>query len=242
MPVKRRPAVPDAIAGQAGFVARLQLVTAEWPSADRLAKATGVSASAFRKWMKGEAEPSRDRLVSLAAAAGVSLAWLAQGEGAEPDFAALGARANNRRPTEALPAARFLVLPKVSTAAAAGAGHVQADGDTEFIGFRHDWLRSVFGREPGDLLMETAIGESMEPHIHNGDLLLLDTTDTTFRNFGVYVIEVRDERLVKRVQRKFDGSLILISDNHAYQPEFIEADLAKEVRVLGRVVWRGGSV
>ena len=91
-------------------------------------------------------------------------------------------------------------------------------------------------------MLETAVGESMEPHIHNGDLLLVDRTDTAFRNFGVYVIEVRDERLVKRVQRKFDGSLILISDNQVYQPEGIDAQLAKEVHVLGRVVWRGGPV
>ncbi len=242
MPIKRRPASPDSGAGQAGFVARLQLVAAEWPSADRLAKATGVSASAFRKWLKGEAEPSRDRLVALAAAAGVSLAWLAQGEGPEPDFAALGARANNRRPSDLLSSARFLVLPTVATAASAGSGRVDTDGATEFIGFRHDWLRTVFGREPADLMLETAVGESMEPHIHNGDILLVDTTDTTFRNFGVYVIEVREERLVKRVQRKFDGSLILISDNAVYQPENIEAELAKEVRVLGRVIWRGGPV
>ena len=179
MPVKRRPTVPEGGAGQADFVSRLQLVAAEWPSADRLAKATGVSASAFRKWLKGEAEPSRDRLVALAAAAGVSLGWLAQGEGPEPDFAALGARANNRRPSDVLTPSRFLVLPTIARAAAAGAGQVEANGATEFIGFRHDWLRQVFGREPGDIVLETAVGESMEPHIHNGDILLVDTTDTT---------------------------------------------------------------
>jgi phage repressor protein C with HTH and peptisase S24 domain len=82
----------------------------------------------------------------------------------------------------------------------------------------------------------------MEPHIRNGDLLLIDTKDQTFRNFGIYVIEVRGERLVKRVQRKFDGSLILISDNTVYQPESISAELAEEVRVVGRVIWRGGQV
>ena len=242
MPIKRRPTQPEVGAGQAGFVSRLQLVAAEWPSADRLAKATGVSASAFRKWLKGEAEPSRDRLVALAAAAGVSLAWLAQGEGPEPDFPAVAARANNRRPADILTSARFLVLPTVPSGAAAGAGRAATDGATEFIGFRHDWIRTVFGREPDDVMLETAVGDSMEPHIHNGDLLLVDMTDTMFRNFGVYVIEVRDERLVKRVQRKFDGSLILISDNQVYQPESIDADLAKEVRVLGRVIWRGGPV
>ena len=113
---------------------------------------------------------------------------------------------------------------------------------TEFIGFRHDWIRAALGREPSDVIMQTAVGESMQPNIFNNDLLLVDTTDTTFRNFGIYVIEVRNERLVKRVQRKFDGSLILISDNPVYQPEFIEADLAKEVAVVGRVVWRGGGL
>ncbi len=137
---------------------------------------------------------------------------------------------------------RFVILPKVAEAAAAGAGHVNTDGATEFIGFRHDWIKTVFGREPNDVLMETAVGESMEPNIHNGDLLLVDTTDRTFRNFGVYVIEVRDERLVKRVQRKFDGSLILISDNKVYEAEHLDAELSKEVRVVGRVIWRGGPV
>ncbi len=103
-------------------------------------------------------------------------------------------------------------------------------------------LRTVFGREPADLMLETAIDESMEPHIHHGDILLVDKTDTTFRNFGVYVIEVREERLVERVQRKFDGSLMLISDDAVYQPENIEAELAKELRVLGRTIWRDGPV
>ena len=242
MPIKRRPLIADQGAGRAGFVSRLQLVVAEWPSADRLAKATGVSPSAFRKWLKGEAEPSRDRLVALAVAAGVSLGWLAQGEGPEPDFTAMQAKASNRRAAEPAIQARFLVLPKAAEGAAAGAGHVDTDGETEFIGFRHDWIRTVFGREPADVQMVTAVGESMEPNIHNGDLLLVDTTDRTFRNFGVYVVECRGERLVKRVQRKFDGSLILISDNTMYQPESIDAELAREVGIVGRVIWRGGPV
>ncbi len=82
----------------------------------------------------------------------------------------------------------------------------------------------------------------MGPGIHNNDLLLVDVTDQKFSNFGIYVIEVRGERLVKRVQRKVDGSLILISDNRAYEPESISPELAKEVHVVGRVIWRGGLV
>ncbi len=241
MPVKRKPQAQPAGAEQAGFVARLRLVVAQWPSADRLARATGVSPSAFRKWLKGEAEPSRDRLVALAGTAGVSLAWLAQGEGPEPDLVGLDARA--RGPDgPGSDRAQFHLLPKVAEAAAAGSGQQHVDGATEFMGFRHDWLRATFNREPRDIILETAIGDSMEPQIGNGDLLLVDTTDQTFRTFGVYVIELRDERLVKRVQPRFDGSLILISDNTRYQAETIPPEIATDVRVIGRVIWRGGRL
>src|SRR3954451_730189 len=91
-------------ADRAAFVARLHTILSHWPSADRLARAMGVSPSAFRKWLKGEAEPSRERLVGLARVAGVGIAWLAQGEGPAPALEPVsGAR---RRPqNRAAPAA-----------------------------------------------------------------------------------------------------------------------------------------
>ena len=76
----------DRGSDRAGFVARLHVILRQWPSADRLARAVGVSPSAFRKWLRGEAEPSRERLVALADAAGVDIGWLAKGEGQEPIF------------------------------------------------------------------------------------------------------------------------------------------------------------
>jgi phage repressor protein C with HTH and peptisase S24 domain len=241
MPAKRKPQPQLAGAEQAGFVARLRLIVAQWPSADRLARATGVSPSAFRKWLKGEAEPSRDRLVALAGTAGVSVAWLAQGDGPEPDLVSLDAKARSPE-VSGHDRAQFHLLPLVAEAAAAGSGQQVASAATEFVGFRHDWLRTNFKCEPDDIILETAIGDSMEPHIGDGDLLLVDTTDQTVRNFGIYIIEARGERLVKRVQRKFDGSLILISDNTRYHAETIAPDLAADVRVVGRVIWRGGSL
>src|ERR1700689_3706811 len=93
--IKRKLRSSTAGADQAGFVARLQRIAQQWRSADRLAKATGVSPSAFRKWLKGIAEPSRDRLVALAEAAGVNVSWLAQGEGPAPYSATLAHRARS---------------------------------------------------------------------------------------------------------------------------------------------------
>jgi phage repressor protein C with HTH and peptisase S24 domain len=242
VPTKQKKAVTLPAADRASFVTRLQYVVAQWPSADRLAKATGVSPSAFRKWLKGEAEPSRDRVVALAGAAGVSVSWLAQGEGPEPSLSVLGAHGRETPRLTSSDGPSFLVLPKIAVAAAAGAGRPQPESATNFIGFRHDWLKANFGLDPQDILLETVVGDSMEPHIHNGDILLVNSTDLTFRNFGIYVIIVRDERLVKRVQRKFDGSLILISDNAKYQPEIIAPEIAAEINVVGRVIWRGGAI
>ncbi len=203
-----------------------------------------MSPSAFRKWLKGESEPSRERLVVLARVAGVGLSWLAQGEGPEPIFPSvpppLGAQQVLDR--NGLESGEFLMLPTYAVSAAAGAGRQPRNSATHFIGFRHDWLRANFGLEPSDVQLESVVGDSMEPHIHDGDILLVNTTDQTFRNYGIYVIAVRNERLVKRVQRRFDGSLTLISDNQKYQPEQIPSNLAEEISVIGRVIWRGGSI
>jgi phage repressor protein C with HTH and peptisase S24 domain len=227
------------------FVERLQTILTHWPSADRLARAMGVSPSAFRKWLKGEAEPSRERLVALARASGVGVAWLAEGGGPVPQFEQ--ASGSRRRPGVRDVAddgdwRDFVLLPRRAEAAAAGSVTPPAPSGNEFIALRHDWVRSVCGVEPDKLALETAVGESMTPTIRDGNTLLIDTTDQTFRNFGIYVLEINGQRLVKRVQRKHDGSLVLISDNIAYQPDIVDKAAADDVSVVGRVVWAGGTV
>ena len=107
----------------------------------------------------------------------------------------------------------YVLLPRRPEAAAAGSETPAPPTAVEFIALRHEWVRSVFGIDPSRLLLETAVGESMLPGIQDGDLLLVDATEDRFRSFGVYVLEIAGERLVKRVQPKLDGSLALISDN-----------------------------
>jgi len=77
----------------------------------------------------------------------------------------------------------------------------------------------------------------MLPGIQNGDLLLIDASEQRFGAFGVYVLEVGGERLVKRVQPKLDGSLTLISDNLAYEAEHVPPNQTADIKVVGRVLW-----
>lgn len=226
------------------FVTRLQFVLDHWPSADRLAKAAGVSPSALRKWLRGEAEPSRERLITFADAAGVEIAWLVRGEGDQPNLRDASNRRNASARTngDVPPADDFLLLPQKPRAAAAGSGKPTPEYPAEFIAFRHDWIRTVFDLDPEQVMLISAVGDSMEPGIRDGDLLLIDKRSNAFTEFGIYVFEARGERLVKRVQRKFDGTLYVISDNTVYQPEIISAELATEIKVVGKVIWRGGNV
>src|SRR5579859_651956 len=231
-------------AERAAFIGRLQAILKHWPSADRLARATGVSPSAFRKWLRGEAEPSRERLVALANASGVPVGWLANGDGPEPRFQSAVTTARPRGPVTLLGShldrQDYVVLPKRPEAAAAGPESPPAPPITEFIAFRRDWVRDILGIEPDQLTVETALGESMEPSIQNGDLLLVDTTDTRFHSFGVYVIEIAGERLVKRVQPKLDGSLTLISENPAYEADHVPPGETGAVQIVGKVLWTCG--
>jgi phage repressor protein C with HTH and peptisase S24 domain len=229
-------------AEKSAFVNRLHVILAHWPSADRLARTMGVSPSAFRKWLK---EPSRERLVALAHAAGVGVAWLAEGEGPAPAFETTK---TTRRPQGASDAvdetdwSQFALLPNRPKAAAAGSAASSRWVATEWIALHHDWIRAVCGLEPDKIELDIAVGESMTPTIRNSDILLIDTTDLTFRSFGVYVLEINGQRIVKRVQRKHDGSVVLISDNAAYQPDIVDREAANDMVVVGRVVWTGGTV
>jgi phage repressor protein C with HTH and peptisase S24 domain len=71
-------------------------------------------------------------------------------------------------------------------------------------------------------------------------VLLVDAGENRFHSFGVYVLEVAGERLVKRVQPKLDGTLTLISDNLTYEAEHVPAAQANQVQVIGRVIWTCG--
>jgi phage repressor protein C with HTH and peptisase S24 domain len=230
-------------AENAAFVERLQIILGHWPSADRLARAMSVSPSAFRKWLKGEAEPSRERLVALARTSGVGVAWLAEGEGPEPVFEpVVGAtrRPQVRDVDAQIDGSNYVLLPRDTDSARPSAPGAPRGG--AFMALRHDWVRSVLGVDPDRLVLETTVGEAMAPTIRDGTLLLIDTTDKTARHFGIYMLEIAGERMVRRVQRKHDGSLVLISDNRACLPDAIDKTAVNEVSVVGRVVWAGGAL
>ncbi|MCX5513441.1 S24 family peptidase [Kaistia algarum] len=79
-------------------------------------------------------------------------------------------------------------------------------------------------------------GDSMEPTLLPGERVMVDTTDTTIGQGGVFVVRDPDgEIIVKRLRKLKDGLVELVSDNPKQQPIIY---VGNEIAVIGRVVGR----
>ncbi|WP_374653077.1 helix-turn-helix domain-containing protein [Dongia sp.] len=63
------------------FTERVEAIIEIVGGPSKLARASGLSRAVIDKYREGKSDPSRERLVAMAAAANVSVAWLATGEG-----------------------------------------------------------------------------------------------------------------------------------------------------------------
>jgi len=77
---KNNPINEQAGWSSALFATRLKLLIGE-ESVSKFAKKCGVTESMLRKYLLGESVPGTDKLVRIAQVAGVSIRWLATGEG-----------------------------------------------------------------------------------------------------------------------------------------------------------------
>lgn len=130
----------------------------------------------------------------------------------------------------------LVYVPKASARLCAGGGsfEVEALHVAEYpMPLR--WL-SKMGR-PSDMIFMDVVGNSMEPGICDGDMVLVDQghTHITSDN-GVLAVGVEDSIYLKRVEKR-PGGLLLHSDNSGYSPMALLGDELRTFRVIGKVVW-----
>ena len=117
------------------------------------------------------------------------------------------------------------------------------DHVVETIRVTKTWLRDTLPSltNVSNLALLPAFGDSMEGTFNDGDLLWVDRGIAEVKMDAVYVLALQDELYVKRLQRRPDGTILMISDNKKYEPYLIKNGEKEKFRVLGRVVyaWRG---
>lgn len=140
----------------------------------------------------------------------------------------------------------FAKIPLHAALLAAGDGRENGTEEIiDYLAFRRDWLRRV-GVAPGNAALARVDGDSMQPSIWHGDMVMIDrsrievpvrgrTTESRHRS-PVYALLEDGHARVKRIERPSADQLVLISDNPEYGPQFIHP---KMVSVIGKVVWWG---
>lgn len=82
----------------------------------------------------------------------------------------------------------------------------------------------------------------MEPTLKSDDLILTELSQGKIDGDSIYVLRVDNDLILRRIQRKINGSLLMISDNPKYKPEEIDRTAAKDLPVIGKVVWYGRRI
>lgn len=126
----------------------------------------------------------------------------------------------------------FTYVPQVNGKISAGQGFVPDNVIEMRVAFRKEWIARK-GNAKNMVLVKVS-GDSMEPTLLNGDLVLVDRG----RNYlepqgGVYAVALDEVIMIKRVQPLGDRVRI-ISDNKMYEAFEVRAD---QVRINGKVIW-----
>ena len=142
-----------------------------------------------------------------------------------------------------LPEGEFVMVPRLDVHLSAGGGREQVE--IELVkenpqAFRTEWIR-LMRLKPAKLAAMRAAGESMEPTIHDGDSLLVDTSQTTVVDGKVYALWYDGGERVKRLFRLPGGGLRIESDNPRFRALEVPAGETEHVRIIGRVVHRSGT-
>lgn len=96
------------------------------------------------------------------------------------------------------------------------------------------------GLNPESLACLRNDGDSMKGLIEDEDTVMIDQNRNSLEGEGVYVILLDDHLYAKRLQRQFDGAVLIISHNKEYQPMTVPRDRLAELQIVGRAVWAGG--
>lgn len=186
----------------------------------------GVATSTWKQYGKGSS-PSLDVLLKVADATSVSIEWLAGR--AIPQSRELSIDGDGM-PKD------MVMVPVIDAQPSAGAGsNVEGEAVTAVIALRRDLVRGLGVSSAGALRVLEARGNSMEPTIRAGDLILVDTAIEQVEDEGVYVFRFGGALVVKRIRFTVAAGVELISDNGGIADRIPEGDLP-ELHAAGRVV------
>ena len=128
-----------------------------------------------------------------------------------------------------------VMVPKVKATLCAGGGSLDLEAATVS---EHPLPRAWLSRlgQPNDMVFMDVVGNSMEPGICDGDMVLVDQSRLEMAQKTVLAVGYEDAIYIKRLEKRQNG-LVMLSDNPHYSPVTVSGDELTSFRVIGKVVW-----
>ena len=122
-----------------------------------------------------------------------------------------------------------------------GLGGTFSDGPVEVTThhFPRRWLEQITSTPAAQLTFARGRGDSMQPTIQDGDMVLIDRSQRTVREWdAIWALTVGDMAMIKRLRTKGDRVAIL-SDNDRVPTDDV---FHEEVNIVGRVIFIGRRI
>lgn len=134
----------------------------------------------------------------------------------------------------------YMVRYFSDVSASAGGGGVGDVEDSVELMLEGNFVSSLGGeKELKNIEALNVSGDSMEPTFSYGDMIFINRNKTDIGRGGVFTINTEAGLFIKRLQKRIDGKIDVISDNKEYAKQTL---MPNELNVIGRVVGRFGAV
>lgn len=219
---------------ESDFITRLSDLIGE-KSVRSFAMEAGVAETTLRQYLHGRSEPTMSNLLKICSYCNCSIDWLVTGKQEQQ----IDNPAINKEEFDE----EYALIPGYHIQVSAGPGSaIEGEPVKRYLAFRKKWLK-YRNLNVNRLAVVFAKGDSMEPTIHSGDSILIDTSKNQVIDGSIFVLRLGDDLYAKRLQKNFDGGLTIISDNKTdYQPQVVSADQLASLAVIGKVVWIGHDI
>ena len=190
-----------------------------------IADLLGISQMNFATIKKRDKIPFAE-LLDFCAKKAISINWLLYGQAPESLIESTN---------------RFYMIRYFSdiSASAGGGGDVDSE-EYQSLELSENFVEILGGQsEMKNIEAIKVSGDSMEPTFSYDDIVFINRKKTDLSRGGVFVIRTEHGLFIKRVSKRIDGKIDIISDNKEYSKMTVHPS---EVEFIGRVVGKFGSV
>lgn len=185
----------------------------------------GISQMNFATMKKRDKIPFSE-LLDFCASRSISINWMLYGQSPESLVEATN---------------RFYMIRYFNDVnASAGGGAEDGSEEIDNLEIPEQFVALLGGeRELKNIEAINVSGDSMEPTFSYNDIVFINRAKTDLQRGGIFTIRTEAGLFIKRVQKRIDGKIDIISDNKVYSTQTLEPH---EIEVIGRVVSRFGDV